>query len=292
MKVKHVFTCIALFFLPLFVSHAQNTETDSLQVLSEKLSQLEERFASNEREQQYKEVWKRKKYWKFGMENPHMKRTDGESMTWKTDMAFFVQQGKTAYLHSKPIAGMLKFGIDYGFMDLSYAKLKLKTIEVDNKDTRAGAYLASNSGGFDDIVSDDPDGSIMSMMGFNLGMHKIEYGLHVGPSISVNPWNHLIVSAYFHVRPTMSGILENENLSYGFGCAMSAGFSVSYKIISLGVEGAWNSVKYKQASFEEALDNDGNDEDGDEEGNIGNLFSTKKFRLKQNGPRFYVSLRF
>ena len=118
-------------------------------------------------------------------------------------------------------------------------------------------------------------------------MHKFEYGLHVGPSISVNPWKGLIVAAYFHALPTASGILENDSFSYGFGCALSAGASVSYKAISVGVEGVWSSIKYKQASFED----DEDDESSSGEGSA-DLFGTKDFRLKQKGPRFYIALRF
>ena len=96
-----------------------------------------------------------------------------------------------------------------------------------------------------------------------------------------------IVAAYFHALPTASGILENDSFSYGFGCALSAGASVSYKAISVGVEGVWSSIKYKQASFED----DEDDESSSGEGSA-DLFGTKDFRLKQKGPRFYIALRF
>lgn len=80
------------------------------------------------------------------------------------------------------------------------------------------------------------------------------------------------------------GIVENDKFSYGFGCAMSAGVSVSYKLISVGVEGLWSTIKYKQPSFDE------DDDDGSEEN--GGIFNTKDFKLKQKGPRFYIALRF
>ena len=233
-----------------------------------------------EKQKQYKKIWGRKKYWKLGFANPHMERTDGEEMTWKNQFSVFVQQGSTVYFHPKPLFGMLKFGLDYGFCDLSYTKLKLKSIEL-SESSGSGSGGNTNSDGFDDIVSDDPSGSIGALLGIDLGMHKFEYALHVGPSISLNPWNHIIVAAYFHAMPTASGILENDKFSYGFGCAMAAGASVSYKLISVGVEGLWSKIKYHQASF-----GDGDDEDGD------NLFTTKTFKLKQGGPRFYVALRF
>lgn len=168
-------------------------------------------------------------------------------------------------------------------MSLNYAKLKLDNAPLSGSST-PGTIPGSNPGGFDDIVIDDPSGSALALMGVNLGMHKIEYDVHIGPNISVNPWNHLIVSAYFHARPTAAGIVENDKFSYGFGCAMSAGVSVSYKLISVGVEGLWSTIKYKQPSFDE------DDDDGSEEN--GGIFNTKDFKLKQKGPRFYIALRF
>lgn len=205
-------------------------------------------------------------------------------MTWKTDFSVFIQSGKTTYFHRKPIGGVLKFGFDFG-MSLNYAKLKLDNAALSGSSSSTpGTIPGSNPGGFDDIVIDDPNGSALALMGVNLGMHKIEYDVHIGPNISVNPWNHLIVSAYFHARPTAAGIVENDKFSYGFGCAMSAGVSVSYKLISVGVEGLWSTIKYKQPSFDE------DDDDGSEEN--GGIFNTKDFKLKQKGPRFYIALRF
>lgn len=121
------------------------------------------------------------------------------------------------------------------------------------------------------------------MAGIDLGMHKMEYSMYVGPSISVNPWNHLIISAYFHAMPTASCLIQNDTFSYGFGCAMSAGVSIAYKCISVGVEGLWSKIKYTQTSF----DDDEYSEDSDV-----SIFDTEKFMLKENSTRFYIALRF
>lgn len=295
MGMKKLQPVIALLLMILPVgSRAQDVKTDavdgngradSLYVLSNELAQIKSQVSAVEKEQQDAKIWKRKKYWKLGFGNPTLERTDGEDMTWKTDFAVSVQRGKTIYFHSKPLWGMVKIGLDYGFMDLSYAKLKLKSFDVSNSELPTVPGISSGSNdGFDEIESSDPDGSFLSMMGVDLGMHKFEYGFHVGPSVSVNPWNHLIVSAYFHAMPTASGILENDKFSYGFGCATAAGVSVSYKAISVGVEGVWGTIKYRQVSFSE------DEGEGDYGGD--NLFKTKNFKLKQKGPRFYVAFRF
>lgn len=256
--------------------------------LREKLAQMESHMASMEQEQELQKTWKRRKYWKIGITSPNLERTDGEEMKWKTNGSFFIQKGRTSYLHSKPIAGMIKFGIDYGFLDFTYSKLELKEISYSSESgTRA-------SDGFDDIVSGDPDGDIgiSELTGIKLGMHKIDYGLHVGPSVSVNPWNKLIATAYFHVMPTASSVIQNDNFSYGFGCMMAAGVSVAYKAISLGVEGVWGKVKYTQTDFngDEDEDEDYGYDSSDDEDNV-SYFNTEKFTLKQSGIRAYIAFR-
>ena len=270
------------------VATDQNTTVEPADTLREKLAQMESRMASMEQEQEMQKTWKRRKYWKIGITSPNIERTDGEEMKWKTNGSFFIQKGRTSYLHSKPIAGMIKFGIDYGFIDVTYSKLELKEVSYSNE----GGTRASD--GFDDIVSGDPDGDIglSELTGIDLGMHKIDYSLHVGPSISVNPWNKLIATAYFHVMPTASSVIQNDNFSYGFGCMMAAGVSVAYKAISLGVEGVWGKVKYTQTDFsgDEDEDEDYGYDSSDEEDN-GSLFNTEKFTLKQSGIRAYIAIR-
>lgn len=76
---------------------------------------------------------------------------------------------------------------------------------------------------------------------------------------------------------------------------MAAGVSVAYKCISLGVEGLWGKVKYKQASFDGGDDEgnyDGDNGSDDDEGDSESYFSTEKFTLKQSGIRAYVAIRF
>lgn len=262
--------------------------------MSQRLSEIESHIAQKDKEDYQNEVWSKKKYWKIGMASPKLKRTDGEEMDWKTDYSVFLQRGKTSYLHKKPIAGMIKIGIDWGYLDINYSKLKLKSVklEADDDNTRASMARANTSEGFDDIVSGDPNGNPLSAMGVNLGMHKIDNSLHVGPSISINPWKKLIATAYFHVRPTFSGIIQNDSFAYGFGCATAAGVSVAYNSLSLGIEGVWSTIKYTQSSFDGDDDEDdysSSYDDSDDDNK--SIFDTEKFKLKQSGIRFYLAFR-
>ncbi len=267
------------------VQAQEEHKTDSLQLLTNEVNELKSQLKDIEQNEKYQQIWKRKKAWKIGLNKFDIKRTDSEPMGWETDFSVHLQQNKTSYFHSKPIGGMVKFGIDFGFIDINYSKLKLNSFgttgtSTSTPETNEGS---ASTGGFDEIVSEDPSNNILSMMGMDLGLHKFEYGLHVGPNISVNPWNHIIISAYFHVAPSASCIIENDTFSYGFGLPMSAGVSVSYKLISFGVEGVWSSTKYTKTSLEE--------DDSDEESS--SIFgSTEEFKLKQKGPRFYLAFRF
>jgi hypothetical protein len=87
--------------------------------------------------------------------------------------------------------------------------------------------------------------------------------------------------------PTISGILENDNFSVGWGIGMSAGVSVAYKAISLGFEGLWCNTKYTQMDFDED-ESDGEEPDHEEY----NIFNTKSYKLKQTAPRFYIAFKF
>ena len=114
-------------------------------------------------------------------------------------------------------------------------------------------------------------------------MHKLDQTFSVGPRITVNPIDHLMVGVYFHGGFTASGILENDNISYGFGHTLASGLCVSYKVIGVGFEYLWGKVKYNQIDFEEI--------DGDNL-SFSEMFSSESFSLKHKGPKFYVSFRF
>ncbi len=281
-----------LLFGTMGVANAQSVEslTDSTHLVEQttsqnydslwsEVSELKSHLNLMEHERMQERIWKRKKYLKLGMMFPTVKYVEGDGeLSWNTDMAFMLQMGKTAYLHAKPIAGMVKIGLDWGLLCFNYEKLKPKN-----------DYIFAEP---DDYYGNSDDDEFVSLP--DLGMHKIEWAPHIGPSVSVNPWKHLITSAYFHVMPTASLILANDELSSGFGCVMAAGVSVAYKSFSLGFEWAWSTIKYTQSSFDDEEDCfDYDDGWGSDMSSVGfdNVFSTEKFKLKTSCPRIYLSIR-
>lgn len=258
----------------------EQTENQNYDSLWSEVTELKSHLNLLEQERMQESIWKRKKYLKLGMMFPTVKYVEGDGdLSWNTDIAFMLQTGKTAYLHAKPIAGMVKIGIDWGLLCLNYEKLKPKN-----------DYILVDPGDYDNPADDN-----FYDLKLDLGMHKFDFAPHIGPSVSVNPWKHLIACAYFHVMPTGSAILTNDEVSYGFGCAMATGISVAYKSLSLGFEWAWSTIKYTRNSFEgDGLDFDDDDDEWGDEGlsvDFDDVITTEKFKLKTNCPRIYLSIR-
>ena len=291
--VKYLSLLFAALAFPAFTATAQYIDPEAEDVDSvavevvEELPTVVEEPKSEINYDQLEKRWNRRKFWNIGYSVPTLERRDGTFMDWEADYAVSVKNVRSLYFHKKPLGGMVKIGLDYSLLDITYSKLQLKHIEgvAAGEDTSlpSAPSAPSVSDGFDEIVSEDPSGSVLDLLGFNLGMHKLDQTFSVGPRITVNPIDHLMVSVYFHGGFTLSGIFENDNFSYGFGHTLASGLCVSYKVIGVGFEYLWGKVKYNQIDFEEI--------DGDNL-SFSEMFSSESFSLKHKGPKFYVSFRF
>lgn len=155
----------------------------------------------------------------------------------------------------KPLLGMLKFGLDWSWVDLNYSKYTISESEEPG------------SGSVGDIMDETID----------IGNHQLEYGMQVGPSITINPVHELKISLYFRLTPSYSMMYLDDSFNSNFALFYSFGGSVAWKVISVGVEGRWGQAKYNGFSLEDA----------DLEG-----ISSTKTKLKTNSVRFYVGFRF
>ena len=108
----------------------------------------------------------------------------------------------------------------------------------------------------------------------DLGLHHIDVGLHIGPSISINPVSHLKILAYFRFVPSYSMLILSEEFYQGFTPMFSYGGEISYKFIGIGVEGRTGSAKYKDMIAEY----EGTD--------------ALKIKYKTSAMRVYISFRF
>lgn len=235
---------------------------DSLQQIVNKLSS---KVQTQEDDKRNEEIWKnRKKYFNIGYVNQTLVHEEIQGLEWKSDYGFSLSCGRTYYLHKKPLFKMLKFGLDLTIPDITYVKYSSPTFFQKEQ-------TASNGG--EDIV--------------DLGMHQVDLGVHIGPSITLNPVDHLKICTYFHFAPSASVVILDDEVNTQYVSFLTFGGAIAYKAISLGVEGRWGSANYKSLSV-----SDEEDYDDEEYEIVGDIFSSDKNRLKTKSVRFYISFRF
>ena len=245
MKVLHLTICAILSFLALSKSYAQKPITDSISV-------------ANDKTEMRQNVWKhRSTYINLGY---GMQTSKGSPASLKSDMAFALVVGHTYYLHKKPIAELLKFGLDLNYCDLNYAQYPdFQKAESAKADT------------------DLPD----------LGIKQIDLGIGLGPSLTVNPVDHLKICAYFHVTPSYSLLLQNSETYSHYTTFFNVGLTAAYKVIQLGFEARWcSATRYGAASFGRT------DNVYDENGNFHDPFENIDVKKETTTCRFFIGFRF
>lgn len=208
--------------------------------------------------------WDRKKYINLGYIKQTLSPEFGNAFESKFGASF--SSGRNIYLHKKPIANILKFAIDLG-SEINYVQYKDLAGDYDFSDDDFG-YTDEGDNDYD-IGYDDTDDEDM-----DIGLHHIDVGLHVGPSISINPVSHLKILAYFRFVPSYSMLILSEEFYQGFTPLFSYGGEISYKVIGIGIEGRSGNAKYTDmlAQIEGA--------------------ESMKIKYHTSALRFYISFRF
>lgn len=199
------------------------------------------------------------------------------------DYAFGVTFGRTYYLHKKPLANMIRFALNWSYLDLNIAQYSIPYSDRIDEDGSSsitdGVYGNSSEiykvgnripGFIEDIYDDDEEGNTDSQ-------YKIEAGMQFGPSIWVNPIGDLMIQAYFHYSPTFSILLDDE-LSYysSYASFFNSGVTLSYKVIGFGLEARWGSSTFSQEVYNEEL--------GD--------YESQNMKWRTKGMRVFLSFRF
>lgn len=289
--------------VPAAEAGTQNTDSllQTVQALSQEVSQLRKGNA-NEMEalKRQQKIWKKS--------NPLMLSIGSQTLTeveagtkYKSNLAVSLSKLRTYYLHSKPIADMIKFGLDVSWFDISYARYeKGKGINGalsnltgtvtdgtynDMDDYFNHAYGSASSYTDDDVNID------MAWDRINLGKHSLTYNMGIGPSIKVVPFyalnkaalDPIKASLYFHWLPGATGIIftgDDINASYGALLKHYAfGFNLSYGRFGIGVEHRWGSAKLNNWQADD-------DEEYEESS------SSDRIEYKLASTRFYIGIRF
>lgn len=200
----------------------------------------------------------RKKYINLGFSNLEMKQ-DGFP-TLKSNFGGSFTVGRTYFVHKKPVAGMLRFGIDATWVDLNYTNYKIE-------------YRYNEQQSYDYEYGDEEESNTASF-------HQAEIGVQVGPSVTLSPIAKLNVHTYLRYAPSFSALYANDAFRGGFASYFVGGGAVSYGVIGVGVEARFGSCKYSTFG--------GGDEDSEYEDEGSKNAPKSKF----SGMRVYVSFRF
>lgn len=256
-------------------------------------SQVKGRYSDLIKEYQkdmhWQEIWsKHKKYSNIGYVNQSLTRKENGGGTWRSDVGFYYGFGRTYYLHKKPIAGMIKFGIDWTFCDMNFAKYE---------DTFGFFNGHAEDMGYGDYYYEE--GHLPSSPELNGSvemkkMQQYEFSTQIGPSVTINPVSYLKAGLYFRVAPSYSLLTIQDSygsdLLHSYGTFFTLGGSVSYKAISIGIEGRWGNTKYDNidlSKFEaEGSWNGGTNADDVSQG------KNDKTKWKTGSMRFYISFRY
>ncbi len=227
-----------------------------------------------------KEFKGRRKYFNIGYAWEKLEAVDFPSEE-ESEWAAFITWGRTFYLHKKPIANMLKIGLDLTWTDMTIA-----SYEVDQ------------------LVEETTDFMGMTLPDYSqreASMYRMDYGVHLGPSVTVNPVSALCVNAYFRYAPTFAMSMtksgDSWDMGYGYASLFVTGAAVSYKAISVGCEYRFGSTKMNVISMDPDDMQFDNIEDISGIGGVGDvlgeIFSTaEKTKYKLKDLRLYISFRF
>lgn len=272
MGIKRIAAGVVLFLLIFPAVKAQEIKTDSIygniydrnertDVLQTSESEAEVKPYDEVYEKRMNEVWKRRAKYRnlsYGLQTLKSSHKD-----LKSDMAFGLTIGRTYYLHKKPIAGIMKFGLDWSYIDINFAKYPDFPASENSQPNMPDAQLA------------------------DLSVMQIEAGMSIGPSLTINPVNQLKLSLYFRATPSYSLMMQNHELYHHYATFFNAGFTVAYKIISLGIETRWCEATNYDGVVLGRLD-----KVYDDEGNFHDPFESYATKLKTNTIRFFIGFRF
>lgn len=220
MKIKFFIVTVAATLLAGGSVFAQkDSQQEEIDALKRKIAELSEIVTDTKKDTRLEQVWqKRARYFNLGYvnqfrdlsgygltttDNPTVKSSLGASLSW----------GKQFYLHKKPIGKVLKFAIDWSWIDVNYAQYQIEGVKIT-----------------DDIASKE-------LKKYN----QVDLAMQFGASLSINPVDHLKISGYFRVSPTYS-ILMNQKEATGYVTHLNAGVSLAYKVASFGYEYRWGTL--------------------------------------------------
>lgn len=274
-----------------------HSELDSHQ---QAVNVLQSQLDDRNRKDKLRSVWeKRSTFFNIGYINEKLNNQDQpEWSEMKSEYGAFISIGHTYYIPRKPIFGVIRFGIDATWFDVSYTFFD-KDKSTQEKGIKGQLTEYIDYSGTKVSLTDKFTEPIYESMEFG---HHVAVGMGVGPSITINPVGALKIAGYFHVLPSYHGILvktnklesvwesndgiykkqqdKNTEVLHGFVLQTKFGASIAFKAISLGFESRTGSGKMRYEETDKIV--------------LGTDDKSEKIKnkFKMSSTRFFLGFRF
>ncbi len=275
--MKKILSLLAAALLTATAIQAQEP-TDSIAILKNQIDSIQIEKDNLSKTLKWQSIWSNNKYTMISYAPSTDVTVDG---AYKEDakFSFALTKGNTYYLHSKPIGGILKIGLDLRWFDLQATKYE----KID--------YETSDNWQDSPSFGDEDDDEILEMLD-DIGRWDLHIGMGIGPTVTVAPFSmfdnaskHIRLSFYGHYQPSFGINLISQDgdveSSTAFCNMYNYGGKLVYRRISLGIEKQWGEGKYKQLTIF-------NDDEEDDNSPIPSIKHKRKF----SSLRFYVAFSF
>ncbi|MGN1246687.1 MAG: hypothetical protein ACI4UN_08630 [Muribaculaceae bacterium] len=229
---------------------------------------LQTQLDTRNRKDKLNSIWeKRSTFFNIGYIEEKLNNQDQPDWTeMKSKYGAFISIGHTYYIPRNPIFGLIRFGIDATWFDVSYTFFDKEEC-TQEKGIKGQLKEYIDYSGNKISLTDKFTEPIYESMEFG---HHVAVGMGVGPSITINPVGALKIAGYFHVLPSYHGFLvktnklesvwesndgvykkqqdKNTEVLHGFVLQTKFGASIAFKAISLGFESRTGSgdMRYEE----------------------------------------------
>lgn len=182
----------------------------------------------------------------------------------KCDWGVGLQWGQTFNFHKKALGNVVFIGLDYTWMDMNFNQYKASVQPME--------YLSG-------------DGYVTNPMPWHNKKMTIDYGMSVGPSLTLYPFtpmhknaaDNIRLQGYFHVGYKAAGFLikdssKKNQFAWGHGLYTAFGGNLTFNAIGIGFEARNdNNISVKHAKSD---------------------FGGNKMKFKEKTTRIYIQFRF
>lgn len=258
-------------------------EEDSTGVasVSDIVKMQQEVLSNKQAGKHFQNVWKRRSFFNMSWTESKMKCDDKTIGDFKSDWGVTLQSGTNYRLHKKPIAKMINIALDYSWLNLNVYHIKAE--DPTSEKGIDGKYLYNSTDR--NVVPGGESGKTDEYYVFpwNLEKYEANYGMTLGPSITIAPFvplgvkqlDYLKIQAYYHIGYSASFLYtvnkkefdQNQTLSetgynrdaykdyntmknnlklqWGHGMTSTFGFNIFWKRVGIGYERTTGTFKYK-----------------------------------------------